>query len=143
MSPFWNAILPGTIAITLAALVAFAAARLRFSVPRGVRIALDILFLLPLVLPCIALGFTAAQELRPLTLIIMAESLVTLPLFYLCAAAGFRRVQSEWIDAARLQGLGRCGIFWRVWFPAAGPWLAAGFVLGLLKSALIMAILYA
>ena len=49
---------------------------------------------------------------------------------------GFRRVDRETIEAARLQGLGHCGIFWRVWFPVAWKWLTAGMLLGLIRSAL-------
>lgn len=141
MSLFWNTLLTNAAATTAAALLAFAAARMRFSVPRGFRTALDILFLLPLALPSIAFGFIAAQELR--LLITIGDNVATLPLYYLCAWMGFRKVRLECIDAARLQGLGTCGIFWRVWFPVAWPWLAAGLALGILRSVLLIALVYA
>jgi len=108
--------------------------------------ALDILFLLPLALPTIlTAGATVTFGQRnDCTLMwpdLLADSIGALPLFYLCAVMGFRRIQREWTDAARLQGLGRCGIFWRVWFPPARLWLAAGLALGLLRVALLLATL--
>ena len=65
---------------------------------------------------------------------VVADVLMALPVFYLCAIMGFRQVRPEWIDVARLQGVGRCGIFWRVWFPVAWPWLVAGIAIGFLRA---------
>ena len=123
----------------LAALVAFRAAHARFSTASSkVRAVLDVLFLLPLALPSAA---TAAHPLSlylpfgsEAMLLAATDSLSALPLFYLCAVMGFRRVDPETVDAARLQGLGRCGTFWRAWVPVAGPWLALGLGLGFLRS---------
>lgn len=134
MDPLWI-LLQTTIATLLVALISFSAARIRFSLPRTSRTALDILFLAPLALSPAALVYVAVCFLGQSERIVIAEDAITaIPIFYLCAWMGFRRVQSLWIDAARLQGLGRCGIFWRVWFPPALPWLAAGLILGLLRA---------
>lgn len=138
MSPFWHALLFGAIVTTLAALLAFAAARLRFSVPRGIRTVLDFLFLLPLALPS-PLVINFGMQYTDLSI---GDIVFAVPVFYLCAVMGFRRVQPECVDAARLQGLGPCGIFWRVWFPAAWPWLAAALALGWFRNAIMWVIAY-
>ena len=133
-----------TIATGLAALVAFSAARLRFSLARIPRTALDILFLLPLALsPSLAIYITCSFLAQAEHIAIGADSITAIPLFYLCAWMGFRRVDRETIDAARLQGLGRCGIFWRVWFPAAWPWLLGGFVIGLSRGIFLLLLAHA
>ena len=126
-----------TIATLLVALISFSAARIRFSLSRTPRTVLDILFLAPLVLPPVLLIYSALHFLGQSQSergVIAEDALTAIPIFYLCAWMGFRRVQSLWVDAARLQGLGSCGIFWRVWFPPARSWLAAGLVLGLLRA---------
>jgi len=139
MITLWNDILAGTVATTMAILLAYGAARMRFSVPRGVRITMDALFLLPLALPS-PLVIKFAIRCPDFT---VEDIISALPVFYLCGLMGFRRVHYECIDAARLQGLGSCGIFWRIWFPAAWPWLAAGLILGWFRNALLWAILHA
>jgi len=102
--------------VTLVAFLAFAAARLRFCAPRWLRILLDILFLFPFLIPW------------PLFNIISIQ--------YLCGIMGLRKVQQEQLDVARLQGLGFCGCFWRVTFPAARFWLLAGLAVGWIQAAL-------
>jgi len=137
MEPLWIS-LHATITTLVATLVAFSAARIKFSLLRTPRTALDILFLLPLALSPSIMMYVAFCFLAQSTNIAIAmDSLTAIPLAYLCAGMGFRRVDREAIAAARLQGLGRCGIFWRVWFPAAWPWLAAGLALGLFRAWLL------
>jgi len=136
MDPLWIS-LQTTIAALLVALISFSAARIRFSLSRTPRTILDLLFLSPLLLSPVILVYVAIHFLgqsQSERVVIAEDAITAIPIFYLCAAMGFRRVQSLWIDAARLQGLGRCGIFWRVWFPPARSWLAAGLVLGLLRA---------
>ncbi|MDD5349215.1 MAG: hypothetical protein PHQ12_03290 [Chthoniobacteraceae bacterium] len=122
MNPTWDILLINLAATVVLWAVATVAARIRFSASRGVRIALDVLFLLPLLYP---------------------SRVVLLLIFYFCAILGFQRVDRETIDAARLQGLRSCGIFWRVFFPVAWPWLIGGLVLGCARSAILLVILYA
>lgn len=120
MTSFCQPILLSAAVITITAtLIAAFAARVRFSASRGLRWALDILFLLPLALP--------SQFPIPIDQnIFLFEAFVTLPLLYLCAIMGFRNVRRETLDAARLQGMGPCGTFWRFFVPPARGWLLGG-----------------
>lgn len=120
MTPLWNSLQTASITVALAFLLATGAARVRFSASRGLRTTLDVLFLLMLVLPSWLISFFHFGNIPTL----MAAEM--LPFFYFCAAMGFRHVNREAMDAARLQGLGQCGIFWRLFFPAAWPWLLGG-----------------
>lgn len=119
-------------------LIATAAARLRFSSPRGLRAVVDVLFLLPLALPS---PFLVAWTLG-CSDFSLEDLFAAIPLFYLCALMGFRRVEAETREAARLQGLGPCGRFWRVDFPVAWRWLAAGLALGCFRSSLLLMLSY-
>ena len=120
-------------------LIASAAARLRFSAPHRLRLAVDILFLLSLALPAPLVVSTAIHCPD----VSVEDLFAAIPLFYLCALMGFRRVEAETVEAARLQGLGRCGIFWRVYFPAAWPWLTVGLALGCFRSGILLALIHA
>ena len=137
MEPIWITPQASWIATLLAALVAFSAARIRFLLQKSPRTALDILFLLPLALPSL---FVINLKIHCPDLSV-EDTLSTLPLFYLCALMGFRKVSRETVDAARLQGFGHCGIFWHVWFPTAWLWLVCGLALGLFRNALLLTIL--
>jgi molybdate transport system permease protein len=145
MTPLWNYLLTAVLAAFLALTISALAARVRFSAPRKAGLALDLLFLLPLAIPLEILvsmvGFPdgSMSELLAVTLLAVMEIICALPVFYLCAVMGFRRVDREAIDAARLQGLGRCGIFWRLFFPAAWPWLLGGLAVGLFRAAFLAA----
>ena len=143
MEPLWISLQNASLATTLAALAAFLAARIRFSLSRASRTVLDILFLLPLALSPYTLVNAACRfwSHSP-SIVFVIDNIAALPIFYLCAWMGFRNVDPETMDAARIQGLGHCGIFWRVWFPAAWPWLVSGFALGLLRYAIALAIAY-
>jgi len=104
--------------VTLVAFFVFAAARLRSRAMHWLllRILLDVLFLFPLLLPLPLLNIISIQ--------------------YLCGIMGFRKVQQEQLDVARLQGLGFCGRFWRLTFPTAWVWLLAGLMVGWIQIAL-------
>ena len=80
--------------------VCVAAARIRFSCPSWLRWTLDGLFLLMLV-------------------VLPSDELFFILLFYAAALYGFSKVDRTVLDAARMQGMGVCGTFWRVFFPAA------------------------
>lgn len=103
----------------IALLIAAAAARARFSATGVVRWVLDIIFLFPLLLP-LRLFQTGSCVFSDL------DALATLPILYLCAVAGFRNVNRETLEAAKLQGMGRCGTFWRFFVPTGWKWLLGG-----------------
>jgi len=136
MEPLWISLLAAVISAFVASLIGALAARVRFSAQRGLRWALDILFLLPLAIPGIVPVLVWDIIWHPSTpaMITAGEALSALPVFYLCAIMGFRKVARETIDAAQLQGLGRCGIFWRVFLPVAWKWLLGGFAIGLWRG---------
>ncbi len=144
MDPLWISLLASLVSVLIALTISALAARVRFSASRGLRWTLDILFLLPLAFSPFTLAniawrwFAHSQNIA-----FVMEGIATLPLVYLCAIMGFRKIVRETIDAARLQGLGCCGIFWRVIFPPAWPWLAAGLAIGLFRSLILLALVYA
>ncbi len=119
-------LISAVITTVIALMVAAAAARARFSASRGLRLALDIVFLSPLVLPLqlIKTGSCVFSDL---------DALSMLPILYLCAIAGFRTVNRETLEAAKLQGMGRCGTFWRFFVPAGWKWLLVGAALLLIR----------
>lgn len=137
MPPTWLQLAP-TIAIhTLVILaIATAAARIRFSASKTLRRVLDVLFLLPLALPMEFVG----GIYQNITLI---EAGAMLPILYLGAIVGFRSVKPEVLDAARLQGMGLCGTFWRFFIPSAKYWLLGGAALVVFRQLLVMAFLLA
>jgi len=143
MEPLWISLLAAVISAFVASLIGALAARVRFSASSGLRWVLDILFLLPLVMPA-AIAYFFAYDFRvdmegafpTIPLVVFDNSIGALPIFYLSAIMGFRQVQQEWIDAARLQGYGLLGVFWRVFLPTARPWLAVGLALGFLRGAI-------
>ena len=125
-------LISAVITTVIVLMVAAAAARARFSASRGVRLALDIVFLSPLVLPlelirpsiCLYFGICTLPNLDPVRM---------LPILYFCAIAGFRNVNSETLEAAKLQGMGRCGTFWRFFVPTGWKWLLGGAALLLIR----------
>ncbi|MEI8233619.1 MAG: ABC transporter permease subunit [Verrucomicrobiota bacterium] len=148
MNLLWPSILLYLAAMLAAWALATLAARIRFSARRGLRVALDVLFLLPLAFPSATPGYAIIIPFlfKPVSQSMLSvatgvECLFLLPIFYLCAVMGFRRVDRETIEAARLQGVGRCGIFWRVFGPVAWPWLVAGFALGWFRIAFLLTFL--
>lgn len=114
-----NLIISAVVSTAVVLLIATVAARVRFSASRGLRTILDVLFFLPLLCPLEFLGGTCRN-------ILLIEAGAMLPILYLCGILGFRKVDHETLDAARLQGLGTCGTFWRFFVPAAWQWLLGG-----------------
>ena len=142
MEPIWISLLAALISALIASLISAVAARVRFSAKPGLRWALDILFFLPLAIPALLANVLSLAGYSDSTLF-WADAAFALPLFYLCAIMGIRRVDREAIDAARLQGCGWLGIFCRVFLPVAWPWLATGLMLGFVSSAVLHALAYA
>ena len=141
MEPLWNSLLAAFVSVLIALTISALAARVRFSASPSLRWVLDILFLLPLAVPTLLANVLSLAAYKN-SMLFWIDSVFSLPLFYLCAIMGFRKIVRETIDAARLQGLGCCGIFWRVIFPPACPWLAAGLGLGLLRGLILLALLH-
>jgi len=142
MKPIWISLLVVIISALIASVIGTLAARVRYSAQRGLGLALDILFLLPLAIPAVVAYLTPifiysiiglTPEAVP-SMIVGMDMMWALPAFYLCAIWGFRKVAPGTIDAARIQGLGGCGIFWRVFFPPAWPWLLGGLMIGLSRG---------
>ena len=142
MEPLWISLLAALVSAFVAFLISTLAVRVRFAGPRGLRTTLDLLFLMPLAVPAVVtfrvplfvygiIGL--APEAAPSGIVAM-DLMWALPAFYLCAIMGFRKVSRETIDAARLQGLSRWGIFLRVFLLPAWPWLLGGFVIGLSRG---------
>ncbi|GEM_PF-5831840 len=134
--PFWTNPLVytfGPAAVTF--LIATACARARFSAPRNLKLALDALVLLLLALPNV---LASAPNLAYLAIF---EQVAIFPIFYVCAVIGFSKVDRETLDAVRLQGLGLCGSFWRIFFPAARGWILCGLGVAFLRQALNILVL--
>lgn len=130
MSQLWiHQLVSAVITAVVAFLITTAAARLRFSGSRGTRWVLDILFFLPLVLPLqfIKAGSCVFSDFDAITM---------LPILYLCGIMGFHNVSRETLEAARLQGMGKCGTFWRFFVPAGWKWLLGGAAVLLVRVAL-------
>ena len=144
MEPLWKFLVVAVLSAIYASIISALAARVRFSAPRGLALALDIVCLLPLAVPGIVafclpslVGHLFGRSLELAASperMVASEVMLALPVFYFSAIMGFRKVARETIDAARLQGLGPCGIFCRVFFPPAWPWLLGGFLVGLSRG---------
>jgi len=147
MEPLWNLLLVALISAIVASMISALAARVRFSASRSLALALDIFFLLPLAIPGIMafyppilVCYIFAHPIEPYAspeAMVATEMLWALPVFYLSAIMAFRKIPRETIDAARVQGLGACGIFCRVFLPPAWPWLLGGFLVGLSRGLLL------
>ena len=126
--------LPFVLSLIFTSLIGVIAARIRFSASRQLRLTLDILFLLPLAIPDIVIWFYQIQGVT----IMPTEVLWTLPVFYFLSVMKFRKIAPEMLDAVQLQGLGQCGIFWRVFFPLARLWILGGFAIGILRYYVVL-----
>jgi ABC-type proline/glycine betaine transport system permease subunit len=104
----------------IALLLSVIAARVRFSASRGLRWTLDIIFFLPLALPLHQFIGGSCHAF------FAADLYALLPVIYFCGIMGFRNVPRETLEAAKLQGMGRCGTFWRFFVPAGWKWLLGG-----------------
>jgi len=142
MEPIWISLLAALISALIASLISAVAALVRFSAKPRLRWTLDILFLLPLAIPALLANVLCLVGYKNSTLF-WTDVIFALPLFYLCAIMGIRRVNREVIDAARLQGCGGLGIFRHVFLPVAWPWLAAGLALGLVRAGILLALAHA
>jgi raffinose/stachyose/melibiose transport system permease protein len=141
---FWrqalNSVIVATIAVgltvTLASMAAFAFARIKF---RG-REALYLLFVFGLLFP-------AAVAILPLYILVRAlglsgnflgvalpQAAFLLPLTIIILRPFFRSIPAELEDAARIDGCGTFGFFWRILLPLARPALATVSVLAIVTT---------
>jgi len=122
--------------VTLAALAAFAFARMRF---RG-REALYTLFVLGLLFPAAVAILPLFILLRQLTLlnswwgVALPQAAFALPLTIIILRPFFRAIPVELEDAARIDGCSTFGFFWRVALPLSRPALATVAVLAIVSS---------
>jgi molybdate transport system permease protein len=131
------------VVITLGTPLAYVLARTRF---RGVALA-EALVDLPIVLPPSVAGLAllfafgrnglagGALELAGITLpfttlaVIVAQVFVASPFYVRAARAGFRGVEPEVEEAARVDGASENAVFGRITLPLAAPAVGAGLVL--------------
>jgi molybdate transport system permease protein len=137
------------LAVLVAVPLAYAAARRRLP---G-RAVVEVLVLLPLVLPPTVVGYLIIQVLGARGLVgrwlheatdysilfrfegaVLAAGVVALPLIYLPAKAGFAGVEREFEDMARLFGAGRWQVFAHVALPLARRAIVSGIVLGFARA---------
>src|SRR3990170_778148 len=122
--------------VTLAALAAFAFARMRF---RG-REALYTLFVLGLLFPAAVAILPLFILLRQLTLlnswwgVALPQAAFALPITIIILRPFFRAIPLELEDAARIDGCSTFGFFWRVALPLSRPALATVAVLSIVSS---------
>ncbi len=130
-----------------------AAARFLAARPAPQRFFLEILILIPLVLPPTVIGYglllligqhgPLGQLLNFLgadTLIFtwwaaaLAAAIVSFPIMYLSARAAFQNVDAGLLDAARVFGAGRLRRFLDVLLPLASPGLCAGLLMSFARA---------
>ncbi|XHR29269.1 MAG: hypothetical protein ACFUZC_01640 [Chthoniobacteraceae bacterium] len=140
MTSFWlNTALTIVVSTLVLVAIAAAAARIRFSASCGVRWVLDVIFLLPLILPLQAIPVNSTSDMFRNLMLIEAGNM--LPILYLAAIAGFRNVSREVLESARLQGMGSCGTFWHFFVPAGREWLLGGAALVVIRLLVVTGIL--
>ncbi len=123
-------------AVALAALAAFAFARMRFP---G-REAVYTLFVLGLLFPAAVAILPLFILVRQLTLlntwwgVALPQAAFALPITIIILRPFFRAIPFELEDAARIDGCGTFGFFWRVALPLSRPALATVSVLAIVGS---------
>ena len=129
----WTTALTVLLSVTLGTPIALLLARRNFP---G-KTLLDTLLDLPIVLPPLVAGVALLLtfELAGISIafspaaVVLAQLFTSAPLYLRTAKAGFLSVALEVEDAARVDGAGEFGVFWRVTWPLAFPFLLEGMVL--------------
>ena len=60
---------------------------------------------------------------------VLAAVIVSFPLMYRSAKAGFEQIDQNMIEEAKMMGLGKWGILWQIWFPCTFPSILSGMIL--------------
>lgn len=115
---------------------------------RQVKAVADCLLTIPLVLPPTVAGFFLLYLFgvnRPIgqfflnhfgikiafswSATVISAVVVSFPLMYRSAKAGFEQISQNMIDEAKMLGLGRFGILWRILVPCTSPAIVSGLIL--------------
>ncbi len=60
---------------------------------------------------------------------VLAAVIVSFPLMYRSAKAGFEQIDQNMIEEAKMMGLGKWGILWKILFPCTFPSILSGMIL--------------
>ena len=151
-SPLWISLKTAIAATVLATVLGIAIAqwRVRYQGKRGWLV--DGVMTLPLVLPPVVLGFglllvfgrnsPVGMALRSLGIrlifsfpaLVIAATLVALPLVYRTVLTAFAQVDPEMIAVAQILGASQGRIFWQLLLPLSWPGILAGMVLAFARS---------
>ena len=153
LSPLFISFKTATLATLVAGLGGIATARLLAARPARQRLFLEILILIPLVLPPTVIGYGLLLfigQRGPLGRLILffggetliftwwaaalAAAIVAFPIMYLSARAAFEQVDRGLVDAARVFGAGRLRQFLDVLLPLARPGLLAGLLMSFARA---------
>lgn len=153
LSPLLISLKSASLATLLAGLGGVATARLLARLRGRLRFFLEIIVLVPLVLPPTVIGYglllfigrsgPLGQLMLALTgetLVftwwagVLAATLVSLPIVYVSARAAFQQVDQALVDAARVFGAGAWQRFSRILLPLARPGLLAGVLLSFARA---------
>ena len=139
----WTTALTVLLSVTLGTPITLLLARRSFPGKTLLDTLLDLPIVLPPVVAGVALLLTfgrtgllgAPLELAGISIafspaaVVLAQLFTSAPLYLRTAKAGFLSVALEVEDAARVDGAGEFGVFWRVTWPLAFPFLLEGMVL--------------
>lgn len=148
-SPVWislkTTVCASTITFVFGILAAWA---VMFMKGKKLKAAVDGILTIPLVLPPTVAGFFLLWMFgarRPIGRIleevfgvriafswvatVLAAVIVSFPLMYRSAKAGFEQIDQNMIEEAKMLGLGRWGILWKILFPCTFPSVLSGMIL--------------
>jgi len=152
LDPLWISLKTATVATLVAFALAVLLARYRLTTNRITGNILDGVMLLPLALPPTVIGLLLLLLFGRESLIgeflerygwavvfswkatVLASLVMALPILYHTIAAGFRQIDRELIDTARLFGSSEWHTLWNVMLPLAWPSIAAGAMLAFMRA---------
>lgn len=148
-SPVWISLKTTVCASTITFVCGILAAwAVMFMKGKKLKAAVDSILTIPLVLPPTVAGFFLLWMFgarRPIGRIleevfgvriafswvatVLAAVIVSFPLMYRSAKAGFEQIDQNMIEEAKMLGLGRWGILWKILFPCTFPSVLSGMIL--------------
>lgn len=149
LSPIWisikTTVCSSAVTFILGILAAWA---VMFIKSRRIQAAVDGILTIPLVLPPTVAGFFLLYLFgarRPVGNLIeqiwgiriafswaatvLAAVVVSFPLMYRSAKSGFEQIDQSMIEEAKMMGLGKWGILWKILFPCTFPSILSGMIL--------------